>query len=178
VKSDIRLITATNRNLDEMVAAGAFRKDLFYRIHVMPFHIPPLRERKNDIPLLVDHFIERYNHLYGKQVSDITAETLAVLMTHDFPGNIRELENILQHAFILSLTGKIEKKHLPAYLEKPALHQDRPDTPFASPLEYETERIMKSLEANHYNRKETALSLGVHPATLWRKMKKLGIPFN
>jgi len=177
VKSDVRIITATNRNLSEMAETGAFRKDLFYRIHVMPFYMPPLRERKNDIPLLVNHFIERYNHLYGKQITGITDETLAVIMAHDFPGNVRELENILQHAFIISLSGKIEKKHLPAYLETAAKASvENQGSDYSKSLEvYEADRIKKALEDNRFNRNKTAQALGIHPATLWRKMKRLNI---
>jgi PAS domain S-box-containing protein len=177
VKSDVRIITATNRNLSEMASTGAFRQDLFYRIHVMPLIMPPLRERKGDIPLLVNHFIERYNHLYGKQISSITDETLAVIMSHDFPGNIRELENILQHAFIISLTGKIEKKHLPDYLENISnTPVSKTNGDYSRTMDaYEEERIKKALADNRFNRNKTALALGIHPATLWRKMKRLNI---
>jgi transcriptional regulator with PAS, ATPase and Fis domain len=143
----------------------------------MPFNIPPLRERKGDIPLLVNHFIERYNHLYGKQISSITDETLSTIMAHDFPGNVRELENILQHAFIISLTGKIEKKHLPGYLEDINHTQSvKVESDYSRNMDaYEEERIRKALADNRFNRNKTALALGIHPATLWRKMKKLNI---
>jgi len=176
VKSDVRIITATNRNLDEMVKGGAFRKDLYYRIHVMPLHIPPLRERKNDIPLLVDHFIGRYNHLYGKSIIRATPDAMAVLMAHDFPGNVRELENILQHAFIMSLSALIEKKHLPGYLIEETHSSAEPSVKLSSSFkEYEAARIRTALEKNRYNRKRAAKVLGLHPVTLWRKMKKLGV---
>ena len=176
VKSDVRIITATNRNLTEMVENGTFRKDLFYRIHVMPFHMPPLRERTGDIPLLVRYFIEHYNHLYGKQISGMTDEAVAVLMAHDFPGNVRELENILQHAFILSLTGRIEQKHLPAYLDtKSARPIARTHKPVSSVANDEVSRIKQVLAENRYHRQKSSEALGIHPATLWRKMKRLNI---
>ncbi|MBL8024799.1 MAG: sigma 54-interacting transcriptional regulator [Fibrobacteres bacterium] len=177
VKSDVRIITATNRNLSEMAKTGAFRKDLFYRIHVMPFFMPPLRERKNDIPLLVNHFIERYNHLYGKQITGMTDETMAVIMAHDFPGNVRELENILQHAFIVSLSGRLEKKHLPAYLETATRSTElNQSSDYSKSIEaYEADKIKTALEDNRFNRNRTAQALGIHPATLWRKMKRLNI---
>ncbi|MFH0921338.1 MAG: sigma 54-interacting transcriptional regulator [Fibrobacterota bacterium] len=176
VKSDVRIITATNRNLDEMVKGGAFRKDLYYRIHVMPLRIPPLRERKSDIPLLVDHFIGRYNILYGKDITGVTSDAMAVLVAHDFPGNVRELENILQHAFIMSLSALIEKKHFPAYLIAGTHSSTEPSAKLSSSFkDYETARIRTALDENHYNRKLAAQTLGLHPVTLWRKMKKLGI---
>jgi transcriptional regulator with PAS, ATPase and Fis domain len=176
VKSDVRIVTATNRNLDEMVKSGAFRKDLYYRIHVMPLRIPPLRERKSDIPLLVDHFIGRYNHLYGKSITGITPNAMALLMAHDFPGNVRELENILQHAFIMSLSTLIEKKHLPGYLIADTHSLTEPSIKLSSSFEeYEAARIRAALDENRYNRKQTAQALGLHPVTLWRKMKRLGV---
>ena len=176
VKSDVRIITATNRNLDEMVKNGAFRKDLYYRIHVMPLRIPPLRERKSDIPLLVDHFIARYNHLYGKSITGMTPDAMALLMAHDFPGNVRELENILQHAFIMSLSALIERKHLPVYLVT-EMHPvpESPARLSSSFKEYEAARIRTALDENRYSRKQAAKALGLHPVTLWRKMKKFGI---
>ncbi|MFH0921850.1 MAG: sigma 54-interacting transcriptional regulator [Fibrobacterota bacterium] len=176
VRSDVRIITATNRNLEEMVKAGTFRKDLYYRIHVMPLHISPLRERKSDIPLLVDHFIGRYNPLYGKNVTGATPDAMAVLAAHDFPGNVRELENILQHAFIMSLSGYIEKKHLPGYLVSKTLALPEPSANIYSSFHgFEAGRIRAALEENRHNRKRTAQVLGLHPVTLWRKMKKYGI---
>ncbi len=185
VRSDVRIITATNRKLTEMVNEGAFRKDLYYRIHVVAFDIPPLRARKRDIPLLVNHFVERYNHLYGKQINGVTDEALALIMSHDFPGNIRELENILQHAFIISLSGKIEKKHLPPYLEEvlkgdikkvSGIFSDDAEASLTQSMEeFEADKIRRILEENRFSRSKTAKVLGIHPATLWRKMKSLNI---
>ncbi|MCP4692830.1 MAG: AAA domain-containing protein, partial [Desulfobacterales bacterium] len=107
-KADIRIIAATNKNLSEMVEKGEFRQDLFYRIDVVRLKLPPLRERMEDVPLLVERFIEKMNRLRGKTVSGISREALETLMAHHFPGNIRELENIIEHAFVLCSTGDIE----------------------------------------------------------------------
>lgn len=101
LKANVRIIAATNKNLEELVAAGIFRKDLYYRIKVIRLYIPPLRQRKEDIPLLVEHFINRFNHLQGKQIEGVSQEVLQILMHYSFPGNVRELENIIEHAFVL-----------------------------------------------------------------------------
>ncbi len=114
VKTDVRIIAATNKNLADMVAEKKFRQDLFYRINVIEIELPPLRERMEDIPLLVERFITKLNGIHGKSVQDIDKKVLKVLMNHDFPGNIRELENIIEHAFVLCSRGNIELEHLPA----------------------------------------------------------------
>jgi transcriptional regulator with PAS, ATPase and Fis domain len=142
----------------------------------MPLHLPPLRQRRDDIPLLVDHFVAHYNTLYRKNVSTVAPDALAVLMTHGYPGNIRELENILQHAFVLCQGTTIMKKHLPEYLlhpEPPA--ESAPAVESDSWESFEKRRIVDALERNRYSRTKAAKELGIHTATLWRKMKKLGI---
>ena len=114
VKTDVRIIAATNKNLANMVAEKKFRQDLFYRINVIEIELPPLRERMEDIPLLVDRFITKLNGIHGKSIQGIDKKVLQVLMNHDFPGNIRELENIIEHAFVLCSRGNILLEHLPA----------------------------------------------------------------
>ncbi len=114
VKTDVRIIAATNKNLADMVAQGKFRQDLFYRINVIEIELPPLRKRMEDIPLLVERFITKLNGIHGKAVHGIDKKVLQVLMNHDFPGNIRELENIIEHSFVLCSHGNIELEHLPA----------------------------------------------------------------
>ncbi len=174
VTSEARIVAATNRNLDELVASGEFRQDLYYRIHVMPLVLPPLRDRPDDIPLLITHFIGHFNTLYRKNIETLSDEAMAAIMTHSFPGNIRELENILQHAFMLCRGGVIENKHLPDYILK------RPDfSPqqggYESPETFERRRIETALARNNNNRSRAALELGMHVTTLWRKMKRLAI---
>ena len=116
LKADVRVIAATNLNLDELVAQGRFRQDLYYRLNVVKLVIPPLRERPEDIPLLVDHFISRFNKLQGKQIRAVSEDVRAILMRYDYPGNVRELENIIEYAFILCNTDFIQVEHLPEAL--------------------------------------------------------------
>ncbi|MDD3643784.1 MAG: sigma 54-interacting transcriptional regulator, partial [Candidatus Krumholzibacteria bacterium] len=113
LRADVRVIAATNRDLSRMVAEGAFREDLYYRVNIVRIEMPPLRDRMEDVPLLIDHFIERFNILQDKEITGIADETLSCLMAHDFPGNIRELENIIERAFVMCRQGEIGRSHLP-----------------------------------------------------------------
>jgi len=175
VRADVRIITATNRDLDGLVRNGTFRQDLYYRINVVRVHIPPLRERRGDIPLLVDHFIERFNHLKNKAVSGVSPDVAALLMGHDFPGNVRELENVIEHAFVLCRGGVIHVRHLPPYLH-PHDRAAADSEPGSKSLdELEARFIAEALRRNHGNRQATAAELGMHKTTLWRKIKRLGI---
>ncbi|HPC59986.1 MAG TPA: sigma 54-interacting transcriptional regulator [Verrucomicrobiota bacterium] len=172
VKANVRVIAATNRNLRERVEQGHFREDLFYRIHIVRLELPGLRQRREDIPLLVDHFIARFNRLKGKDIAGVSDEVLARLMEYDFPGNIRELENIIEHAFVLCRGGLIETRHLPPSLrtaggadEPPAA--GRPMTLAAM----EQLLITNALHRNNGNRRKAAAELGIDPSTLFRKLK-------
>ena len=175
VKADVRVIAASNKALGELVKNGAFRQDLFYRVNVVRLGLPPLRDRKQDIPMLVKHFISRLNRLRGKAVKGISHEALALLLSHDFPGNIRELENIIEHAFVLCPEGRIEVHCLPDNLvilyAKPTTHV-KIDAALQS---VEAQVIIDALKRNKYNRLATALDLGIHKSTLFRKIKVLGI---
>jgi transcriptional regulator with PAS, ATPase and Fis domain len=177
VKANVRVIAATNRNLRERVEQGHFREDLFYRIHIVRLELPGLRERREDIPLLVDHFIARFNRLKGKDISGVSDEVLARLMEYDFPGNIRELENIIEHAFVLCRGGVIETKHLPPSLRggsaEEALPTGRPMTLAAM----EKVMITNALRRNGGNRRKAAAELGIDPSTLFRKLKGLKLPW-
>ena len=174
VKSEARIIAATNRDLEQMVESGEFRQDLFYRINVVPITLPPLRERQNDIPLLIDHFIEHFNRIQCRSIERVSSDALGVLIDYQYPGNIRELENVIQHAIVLCQGYVIEKKHLPAYLFRPSKKIRASDT--SQSLEnFDRRRIEEALSRNKYNRVNTAKELGIHVATLWRKMKKYGI---
>ncbi len=174
VKLDARIIAATNRNLEQMVSSGEFRQDLYYRINVVPITLPPLRDRQNDISLLIDHFIAHFNRVYGKFIERLSSEALGILLDHRYPGNIRELENILQHAFVLCQNRVVEKKHLPAFLFRPSVKEPEGCT-LKSVEEFDKSRIEEVLSRNKYNRVKTANELEIHVATLWRKMKKYGI---
>lgn len=174
VMSDTRIIAATNSDLKKMVESGEFRQDLFYRIHVLPLLLPPLRERTDDIALLVEHFITHYNKIYRKNIETVSPEAMSLLMKHEYPGNIRELENILQHAFVLCQSTTIHKQHLPEYLLS-TTKKTSPSPEKYSLEEFEKSKIIYALQKNRYNRVKTAKELGIHVATLWRKMKKLGI---
>jgi transcriptional regulator with PAS, ATPase and Fis domain len=180
VKADVRVVAATNRNLEELVKEGRFREDLYYRINVFKLLLPPLRNRKEDIPLLCEHFIRKYNRLIGKDIQGISPEALHVLMSHNFQGNIRELENIIEYAIVVCRDDKIGAEHLPEYLgrinivSRKILDMDKHNKP-SSLSEIERSFILDSLERNNWNRKRTSKELGMHPTTLWRKIRRLNI---
>ncbi len=172
-KTDIRIIAATNRNLAERVEKNKFRQDLYYRINVIRLTLPPLRQRMEDIPLLVERFIDKLNLRQGKLIQGIDQTVLSAFMSHPFPGNIRELENIIEHAFVLCTEGIITLKHLPGFLSQgSAPGCDQNDDPVKSA---QTKLIMDALTHNNYNRNAAARSLGIHKSTLFRQIKKLGI---
>ena len=175
VKSNVRILAATNRNLTDMVEKGEFRQDLFYRINVMRLHLPSLRDRMEDMSLLIDHFIEKMNMIRGKAVAGIDQTAMGILMAHHYPGNIRELENIIEHAFVLCSDGNIQPQHLPAHLLPHSLPINENDTLSDALRPVEATAILNALERNGYNRKATALDLGMHKSTLFRKIQKLGI---
>jgi len=171
-KADVRVIAATHSDLDGLVKQGRFRSDLYYRINVVRIPLPPLSQRREDIPLLADHFIAKFNRLRGKDISGLSDDVLAVLMEHPFPGNVRELENVIEHAFVLCSGGLIEPQHLPAHLRpKPG-----PRRSAGKRLtDIEARSIVDALERNNWNRSATARELGIHKTTLWRKTRALGI---
>lgn len=171
VNADVRVITATNKKLDELVEQGQFREDLYYRINVMKLELPPLRERKDDIPLLVNHFISRFNCLRSKNVCCVTDEVLAILLAYDYPGNVRELENIIEHCFVLCQGEIIEKKHLPASV-CPTLSVNKVKTGEITTLkQMEILLIIEALRRNKGNQTVTAKELGINKSTLFRKLK-------
>lgn len=176
-KADVRIIVATHRDLAEAVRSGFFREDLYYRVNVVRIELPPLRRRKEDIPLLVDRFIQRFNRIQEKNIRGIDVKALGVLMAHDWPGNIRELENVVERAFILCASGEIRVSHLPAELAVP-----KTLPALISPSEnihdiLDAQVIRSALARNNFNRLATARELGIHKTTLFRKIKKLGLTF-
>jgi PAS domain S-box-containing protein len=174
VKADVRIITATNKPLARLVKEGRFREDLYYRINVVRIELPPLKRRKDDIPLLVEHFINHFNRIRSKDIVGISQATLEIMINHDYPGNIRELENIIEHAFVLCPGGMIEPRHLPNYLRP----KEAPLGPAGSATtlkEVEKQLIFEALKRNGWNRLKAANELGIHKSTLFRKIGSLGI---
>jgi PAS domain S-box-containing protein len=173
---DVRIIAATNRDLMEMMRRREFREDLFFRINVVRLKIPPLRERREDIPLLIDHFIGRMNIRQSKQIKKVSPSALRILLNHEFPGNVRELENIVEHAMILTKGIEIQPRHLPSYLAARRLEPLVPKEQrqgLAVLDQVERDLIARALERNRGETAETAKELGIHRSTLWRKMKRL-----
>jgi PAS domain S-box-containing protein len=176
VKANVRIIVATNKNLAEMVKNGQFREDLYYRINVVTIKLPPLRERRCDIPLLVDYFIDRFNARYNKQISGIDENALFLLLQHEYPGNIRELENIIEHAFIFCKTGGIKIEHLPVVMTDKTEDADfKVLAKIKTFDELERMYIQSILSETEGNRSLAAERLGIHKATLFRRLKQLGI---
>jgi PAS domain S-box-containing protein len=182
IKTNARIVAATNRNLSEMMQSENFRQDLFYRINIVHINLPPLRHRMEDIQPLIEHFILKMNTLKGCRISGITPEASAILMAHDYPGNIRELENIIEHCFVLCSEGNIDIEHLPSHLTTITVptHTKKlvphPEFSLQSAIHLtEKEIIERTLRENNFNRKATALQLGMHKSTLFRKIKKLKI---
>lgn len=172
VRANVRIITATNRDLDGEVKKGRFRQDLYFRINVIPIALPPLRERKEDIPLLAQHFVDRMSHLRGKKITGLSSDALTAFMQYDWPGNIRELENAIEHAFVLCHAGQIELHHLPRPLHVAAGGQKT--IPQGKTLaEIEARVIYETLARHDWKRLAAARELGINKTTLWRKMKRL-----
>ncbi|MDY6855293.1 MAG: sigma 54-interacting transcriptional regulator [Thermodesulfobacteriota bacterium] len=174
IKADVRTIAATNKNLSDLVKNGSFREDLFYRLNIVNIELPPLSKRREDIPLLIENIIGRFNLKKGKDIIGVSDSVMEFLMNYDFPGNVRELENIIEHAFVLCKDTIIRKKHLPKELTRDI--QDK-DLAYSQKLPYplknaEAELIHKTLEKNRGNRIETAKELNINRSTLWRKIKK------
>lgn len=174
-RTEARIIAATNRDLASLVKAGQFREDLFYRIHVIRLDLPPLRQRREDIPLLVDHFIDRFNRLQLRDITGVTSEVLGLFMVHNWPGNIRELENAVERAFVLCRGKHIRPDHLPIELTGCLPTAQQPSGIKAVQCVTEEQAIMAALKRNHNNRMATARDLGIHKTTLYRRMKALGM---
>jgi PAS domain S-box-containing protein len=175
VDVDVRVIAATNRNLGKLVKQGSFREDLYYRVNVVRIELPPLRDRREDIPLLVGHFVTKLNRLQQKNVAGVSEEALAILLDHDYPGNVRELENIVEHAFVLCRAGLIEPGHLPRSLRSGSETAPGPARSSVSLAALETRHIADALHRHAGNRRAAARELGIHPSTLFRKIKSLAI---
>ncbi len=177
VKTDVRVIAATNRNLLDMVRKNLFRQDLYYRLNIIKLKLPALAERREDIPLLIEHFLRKFNLKKDKKITQVSDEVMQFLLEYSFPGNIRELENILEHAFILCHSNQIELNNLPKDLmqfDPGNFNENRP--PLERNLqETELDLINKTLKKFQGHRGKTAQALGIDKSTLWRKMKRFGI---
>jgi len=175
VAVDVRVITATHRDLATLVQKGVFREDLYYRINVFRVDLPTLRDRREDIPLLIDHFISRFNTIQNKDVAGVSEEVMNVLMRWDFPGNARELENAIEHAFVLCRGGFIELRHLPQEILESSGLPTTEVRPGATLRSIEALHIADTIRRHEGSRKAAAAELGIHPTTLRRKIKDLGI---
>jgi PAS domain S-box-containing protein len=175
VRVNVRVIAATNKNLSKLVRKGIFRQDLYYRIDVVKLELPELRNRREDIPLLLEHFISKFNRLQSKDVSGVSEEVMAVLMGYGYPGNVRELENIIEHAFVLCQAGLIETRHLPPSLRTERGGEPSHITPPLTLKALEAVHISDALRRHDGNRTAAARELGINPSTLFRKLKSLGV---
>jgi len=175
VHVDVRVIAATNRNLGQLVRKGAFREDLYYRVNVVRLELPPLGNRREDVPLLVEHFIAKFNRLQDRRVAGVSEEVTAILLDHDYPGNVRELENIIEHAFVLCRGPLIERQHLPPELREGIGPEPRPGPGGLTLKALEKMHITEAVRRHGGNRTAAARELGINPSTLFRKVKALGI---
>jgi len=175
-KANVRIIAASNRNLRVLVQSGDFREDLYYRLNVITLNISPLRERKEDISLLIEHFMDSFNQTVEGKINGISTPAMKLLLNHGYPGNVRELENIIEHAFILCRENYIAPKHLPDYLTDRFPRQTVKGKKLEELVDsFEKELIEETLKQYGGNIERVAEELGVHRSTLWRKMKKNNI---
>jgi two-component system, NtrC family, nitrogen regulation response regulator NtrX len=177
IRVDVRIVAATNKNLDDEIARGNFREDLFYRLNVIPFYVPPLRERVEDVPLLADHFLREFATVYGRKPKELTPEAYTLLQEYPWPGNVRELKNLMERIVILNPQVRIDARHIPL----PVLRKssDRPVERFASLQEVreaaERDYILRKLDEAQGNITRAAELVGLERSNLYRKMKSLGI---
>jgi two-component system nitrogen regulation response regulator NtrX len=174
---DVRVVASTNKNLEEEIEHGNFREDLFYRLNVIPFFVPPLRDRPEDIPQLADHFLREFTTAYGRKPKELTPEAYRILVEHHWPGNVRELKNLIERIVILNPQVRVDARHIP--LQAARRQPDRPTDRFGSLQEVreaaEREYILKKLEETNGNVTRTAELLGLERSNLYRKMRTLGI---
>ncbi|MBI4608661.1 MAG: sigma-54-dependent Fis family transcriptional regulator [Candidatus Rokubacteria bacterium] len=171
---DVRVIAATNRRLEEAIKDGSLRQDLFYRLNVVRIGMPSLRERKGDIPGLVNHFIRRFNERFGREVTGVGPEAMGALMGYGFPGNVRELENLLERAYALGARGELTLADLPALSARPVgVGAAAGELPTLA--EAERELILRALQLHGNDKEETARALGVSPRTIYRRLKDYGL---
>ncbi len=174
ISVDVRIVAATNRNLEAAVQEGRFREDLYYRIRVIPIVLPPLRDRADDIPLLVNHYREKFNREMGKHIGGLSPQSLTALEQYPFPGNIRELQNVMEHAFVCCEEPTIQFEHLPDDLQRYYWeHREWNDTESLQAIERQA--ICRALDKSGWHFKEASQQLGIGRSTLWRKVKQFDI---
>jgi two-component system nitrogen regulation response regulator NtrX len=177
VRVDVRVIAATNKDLEKEIAHNRFRQDLFYRLNVIPFFVPPLRDRKEDIPILARHFLNEFSSAYGKKTRELSDTAMEILIRYPWPGNVRELRNLVERLVIVCPQSRIEPHHLPPELFRGV--SESPLQPYGTLHEarsaYEREFILRKLQENRWNMTQTAAALGLERSHLYRKMKSLGI---
>jgi transcriptional regulator with PAS, ATPase and Fis domain len=177
-KCDFRLIAASSEDLENCVGQGKFRKDLYYRLNVIPIQIPTLRERKEDIPLIAQHLIEMINRDFGTHVTKISPEVLEIFKSYDWPGNIRELANILERIIYVTEGDTIQMHHLPFFLQglREGPHKLRPTLLKRLKEDMEKEALLHAIRLSNDNKNKAAKLLGIHRTALYKKMRKLNIP--
>ena len=181
IKTNIRVVAATNKDLKKLVAQAKFRDDLYFRLAVVKFDLPPLRDKREDVPFLVDHFIRKFNAKTGKKIISVSPNVMSILMRYDFPGNIRELENIIEHGFVLCRGSIIKREHLPPELLQSEVDLDKSkkleSTPVTESID-EQARIITTIRNCGGIVSKAAEELGMHRSTLWRKIKRYRIDVN
>jgi transcriptional regulator with PAS, ATPase and Fis domain len=175
IKVDVRIISATHQDLQTLVSQGKFREDLFFRINVIPIHLPPLRDRLEDIPLLANHFIQRLREKSGKPITGLTPGVMRLLMDQPWPGNVRELQGVLEYAFVLAEKGLIHPEHLPPKITGPDLRTETPEAARSPAGTDEKAALIAALRQAGGNQSRAATILGVSRITVWHRMKKYGI---
>jgi len=177
VTVDVRVIAATNKKLEEEIARNLFREDLFYRLNVIPFYVPALRERTEDVPILAAYFVATFCEAYGKKRKEFSAPAMEVLLGYPWPGNVRELKNLVERLIIMCPSPRIEPHHLPPEIFRGA--SKSPQRPYASLQEarsaYERDFVLRKLEESRWNMTKAAQALGLERSHLYRKMRSLGI---
>lgn len=177
VTVDVRVLAATNKNLEQEITRGTFRQDLFYRLNVIPFFVPPLRDRNQDVPILARHFLNEFSSAYGKKTRELSETSMDILLRYPWPGNVRELRNLVERLVIVCPQARIEPHHLPPELFRGVA--ESPQQPYSTLHEarsaYEREFILRKLQEHRWNMTQTATALGLERSHLYRKMKSLGI---
>jgi transcriptional regulator with PAS, ATPase and Fis domain len=179
VKVNVRIISASNRNLEDLVAKRLFREDLYYRLNVFRITLPELKDRRVDLPILIGHILRRLSAASGSRLPEVSEKVMEILLNYDYPGNVRELENILEHVLIICQEGTIQRSHLPEYLRsrpvaRQAISSGSARSDFLSNNK-EHARLLAALQEFSWHRSKTARALGIDRTTLWRKMKKYGL---
>jgi len=180
LKVDVRIIAATNKDLEKAMDEGKFRQDLYYRLNVIPIEVPPLKDRKEDIQYLINHFIEKFNKIYGKNITEIEPKALTLMENYQYPGNIRELENLIERIVVLDKKGTIKASDLPSYIRTSESEEFNDDFDLDKGLNYlvesfERKLIVSALEKNNFNKFQTAKQLQINRSTFLSKLKKYGI---